>query len=59
MDTALWRARSSNPGLHFNNSSFYNSEPTLMEIGNINGGPLTTAKREERKKDIERGAFFK
>lgn len=59
VDSELWIARRGNPGFHFNNNNQSNADPTPMEIGNINGDPPTRALREQRKKDMERGACFK
>lgn len=57
VDSAIWRARRGISGFHYNNNN--GNEPTPMEIGNINSGPSTRAQREQRKKDLEKGACFK
>lgn len=54
VDSAIWRA---GKGPHVGQSS--GSEgPSLMEIGNTDTQPRTKAQREQRRKDLERGACF-
>ena len=59
IDSAIWRARSGNTGFRYPVNQSRESGPVPMEIGNFNSGPSTRAVREQRKKDLEKGACFK
>lgn len=55
IDSAIWRARRSTSGFHPHTPNV--GGPTPMEIGNVNGAS-TRAHREQRKKDLDKGACF-
>lgn len=58
IDSAIWRA-GKGTGQTFGNRSG-DEGPTPMEIGNVEGSsnPRTKAQREQRRKDLEKGACF-
>lgn len=57
IDSAIWRAGKGKSSYEGNR---YTEGPTPMEIGNVEGSndPRTKAQREQRKKDLEKGACF-
>lgn len=61
LDSVFWRALRRNSSFNFNStnapSNRYN--PTVMEIGNINGNHFTKRQGEQRKNDIELRTYFK
>lgn len=57
VDSAIWRARRSTPGFHYNKNNV--SEPTPMEIGNVNSGSMLRVQREQRRNDLDKGTCFK
>lgn len=58
VDKAIWRASNSelSGARHHGQSQLGRSS---MEIGNVLHDRLTKAQREQRKKDLEAGAFFR